>query len=63
LFIETEGGVDLIGPKGISLLGGAVGFWVKSNGQSDIGKVKIKTGEEVFSENISIKIWQVAKNE
>lgn len=39
--IETEGAIELIGPKVISLIGGSIGFWVKTIGQTGIGKVRV----------------------
>lgn len=41
IIIETEGPIELIGPKVISLIGGSIGFWVKTTGEPGIGKVKV----------------------
>lgn len=39
--IKTEGPIEVIGPKVISLIGGSIGFWVKTKGESGIGKVEV----------------------
>lgn len=39
--VETEGPVEVIGPKCIALIGGARAFWVKTTGKSGRGIVKI----------------------
>ncbi len=39
--LSTEGPIEIIGPKLISLIGGSIGFWIKSNGQSGTGHLKI----------------------
>ncbi|MDD4076414.1 MAG: glycoside hydrolase family 2 TIM barrel-domain containing protein [Bacilli bacterium] len=56
IIVETEGGIDLIGPKEISLQGGAAGFWVRTNGKSDIGTVKVKIKNQILTETIKIKL-------
>ena len=43
MVIETEGPIEVIGPKMISLIGGSVGFWIKSIGKSGEGRVIIRT--------------------
>ncbi|MGL1889982.1 MAG: glycoside hydrolase family 2 protein [Spirochaetaceae bacterium] len=43
VIIETEGPIEIIGPKVISLIGGSVGFWVKTTGESGTGRVIIKS--------------------
>ena len=55
VIVETEGGIDLIGPGEISLQGGAVGFWLKTNGKSAVGRVKVKAGNQILEETIKIK--------
>lgn len=39
--LKTQGPIDIIGPKEFSLLGGQRAFWVKTKGESGIGKVII----------------------
>lgn len=41
--LETEGPIKVIGPKVISLIGGSIGFWIKTTGSAGVGKVKIKS--------------------
>ena len=52
--METEGGIDLIGPGEISLQGGRSGL-VKTNGKSAVGRVKVKAGNQILEETIKIK--------
>jgi beta-galactosidase len=39
--VETEGPVEVIGPKMLSLIGGSIGFWVKSTGGSSEATVNV----------------------
>jgi beta-galactosidase len=55
LIIEVEGGIDLIGPDVISLQGGAAGFWIKTNGKSAVGILKVKAGKQTLEHAITIK--------
>jgi beta-galactosidase len=41
--IDTDGPVKVIGPKVLSLIGGSVGFWIKTIGESGTGRVIIKS--------------------
>ena len=41
--VETDGPIEVIGPKIISLIGGSVGFWIKSTGKSGEGRIIIRT--------------------
>lgn len=43
IWIETEGPIEVIGDKLLSLKGGAVGFYIKTIGQSGKAKIKIMT--------------------
>lgn len=43
MIIETEGPVEVIGPKCIALIGGARAFWIKTAGCSGKGLVRIKS--------------------
>jgi beta-galactosidase len=54
--IKTEGPIEIIGPKVISLIGGSIGFWVKTKGESGIGKVVV-TSERfgVIEEGIQVE--------
>ncbi|WP_419835727.1 hypothetical protein [Endozoicomonas atrinae] len=42
LNIETEGPVDVIGPKSISLVGGGIAFWVRTIGVSGEAIIRIR---------------------
>ena len=42
LNIETEGPVDVIGPKSIALVGGGIAFWVRTTGVSGEAIVRIR---------------------
>nr|WP_300002452.1 glycoside hydrolase family 2 TIM barrel-domain containing protein [Tissierella sp.] len=39
--IEAQGGVEVIGPKVLALIGGSIGFWIKSKGESGQANIKI----------------------
>lgn len=39
--VETEGPIEVIGPKMLSLIGGSIGFWVKTTGVKGDAEVKI----------------------
>lgn len=54
IHIDVEGGIDLIGPKDISLLGGSIAFWIKTNQTGNIGKVNVSIGE--FKKNLEFII-------
>ncbi len=41
--IETQGPIDIIGPKCIALIGGVRGFWIKTKGSSGKGILSIKS--------------------
>lgn len=41
VMIETKGPIEVIGPKIISLIGGSVGFWIKSVGRAGEGQIII----------------------
>ncbi len=43
VMIETEGPIEVIGPKIIALIGGSVGFWIKSVGETGEGRVLVKS--------------------
>ncbi|MHB8064172.1 MAG: glycoside hydrolase family 2 protein [Ruminiclostridium sp.] len=47
--IETEGPVEIIGPKCVALIGGARAFWIKTIGQAGTGIVTIKS--EKYGDN------------
>lgn len=46
LLLETDGDIELIGPKMISLRGGFGGTYVKSAGRSGVGKLIIKSNRQ-----------------
>ncbi len=41
--IETNGPIEVIGPKVISLIGGSIAFWIKSTGKSGKANVIVKS--------------------
>lgn len=41
--LETEGPIEVIGPKIVSLIGGSIGFWIKSIGEAGEGRVIVKS--------------------
>lgn len=41
--LEAMGPLEIIGPKIISLIGGSIGFWVKTKGESGEGRIIIKS--------------------
>lgn len=54
--IETDGPIELIGPKTIALIGGSIGFWVKTRGETGIGKIKILSERfGILEDNIKIE--------
>ncbi len=44
--IETKGPIEVIGPKVLSLIGGSIGFWIKTTG--DTGNAVVKITSERF---------------
>ncbi|MDD3348392.1 MAG: glycoside hydrolase family 2 TIM barrel-domain containing protein [Bacilli bacterium] len=52
--ISVSGGIDLIGPNNLPLLGGAAGFWVKTNQTSHVGKVDIEINGITLTEELKI---------
>ena len=53
LTLEVEGGIELIGPSQISLLGGAIAFWVKSL-HKGIGKITVKHEQFTLIEEVNV---------
>lgn len=53
--VEAEGGIDIIGPNVLSFKGGYSGVYVKSNGKSDKGILKINTQIENLEIKFEIK--------
>lgn len=53
--IETQGPIEVIGPKCIALIGGARAFWIKSMGESGTGYITIKS-EKFGSSGFELKI-------
>ncbi len=41
--VETTAGIEVIGPKNLSLIGGSIGFWVKTTGISEMSKITINS--------------------
>lgn len=55
--VEVLGDIEVIGPKNISLIGGSIGFWVKTLGEYKEKTAKIKiTSSFGISKELSIKI-------
>jgi beta-galactosidase len=52
--INVSGSIDLIGPSLVNLQGGAIAFWVKTNGNRGIGTISIKADKEIM-ETIMVK--------
>lgn len=52
--IKVSGGIDLIGPSNLPLLGGAAGFWVKTNQTGNTGKVQIDINDITLTEELKI---------
>ena len=52
--ITVSGGIDLIGPSNLPLLGGAAGFWVKTNQTSNVGKIQIDVNGITLIEELKI---------
>lgn len=52
LQFETEGDIEVIGPKTVACVGGRIAFWVKSipSGKTSIAKVKISAPETGFKD-------------
>lgn len=55
MVIETEGPIEIIGPKCIALIGGVRAFWIKSKGSSGKGVVSIKS-EKYRNEQILFEV-------
>ncbi|MDX9691040.1 MAG: glycoside hydrolase family 2 TIM barrel-domain containing protein [Acholeplasmataceae bacterium] len=51
--IEVDGPIELIGPKYISLIGGGVGFFIKSK-ESGLGKIKIIFNDQVIEREVKV---------
>lgn len=39
--VEIDGPIQVIGPKSLALIGGSIGFWIKTDGESGTGKIKV----------------------
>lgn len=52
--INVSGAIDLIGPSEVTLQGGAIAFWVKTNNTKGIGTITV-TGEKTLIETIMVK--------
>lgn len=50
--IETEGTIELIGPNVISLLGGAIAFWIKGSVKGT-GTITITCGDHIIIEEVN----------
>jgi beta-galactosidase len=59
--INLNGPIELIGPKCVSLIGGARAFWVKSAGKNGIGVVTIHS-EKFGNEKIEIQVEKIRPN-
>lgn len=56
--IEVTKGLELIGPNVLSLIGGAIAFWVKTNGQANDGEIVVQVAEQEIKNTIKIKVKQ-----
>ncbi|MGD9605440.1 MAG: glycoside hydrolase family 2 protein [Bacilli bacterium] len=54
--IKTSGGVSLIGPSQVSLLGGQAAFWVRTNGQAFDGEVVVSNRQMVLTQKIKVEV-------
>lgn len=53
--IESEGPIKIIGPSNKALIGGSIGFWVKTVGESGSASIKIYSNRfEMVEENINV---------
>ncbi|NLY36516.1 MAG: glycoside hydrolase family 2 protein [Tissierellia bacterium] len=57
--LEKEGPLEIIGPLEISLIGGSLGFWIKTAGKSGLGKIKVVSSRFGILEK-SIKIEKIS---
>lgn len=55
ILVKCEGDIEVIGPKNISLIGGSIGFWVKTLGEFKDSDAKIKI-RSTFNINKEISI-------
>ncbi|MBE0700384.1 MAG: glycoside hydrolase family 2 protein, partial [Acholeplasmataceae bacterium] len=53
--INVYGSIELIGPRKVSLQGGALAFWVKSNNQRGIGKIEVRTPTVMIKDEVMVK--------
>jgi beta-galactosidase len=60
LRVSTEGPVKLIGPETISLIGGSIGFWIRSMGKSGNAIVKVHS-ERFETEQLNITVRKQAE--
>lgn len=51
--IQTNGFVQVIGPKNVALIGGCIAFWVRTCGQTGIARIRVESGN--LSEEIQIQ--------
>ncbi len=57
ILVKCEGDIEVIGPKNISLIGGSIGFWIKTLGEFKDSDAKIKvTSTFNINKEISINI-------
>ena len=54
--LECEGAVELIGPKVVSLIGGASGTYVKTKGSAGAGKLTIKALGKTYTVNFEVRV-------
>ena len=54
--LSTEGPIEIIGPKLISLIGGSIGFWIKTNGESGTGHLQVHSERfKTITKEIKVK--------
>jgi beta-galactosidase len=56
VIVETKGPLEVIGPQVLSLIGGSIGFWVKTTGRSGLAKVIVRSERfGVLEETIKVE--------
>ncbi|HBP25624.1 MAG TPA: beta-galactosidase, partial [Acholeplasmatales bacterium] len=54
--VQTAGGIGLIGPNLVSLVGGELAFWVKTNQKGPIGTIKVTVGNQELTKQVKIEV-------
>ena len=56
--VETSGGIDIIGPSNIALVGGVAAFYVKTNQTSSKGLIKVRVFDEEITQEVTINMGE-----